>query len=69
MFGTPSRASTIFSTVTADEVKILDSLAEGFADQLTTLTRGVLGEDTPRFHALNMGSRIRVSEDVKLFRP
>ncbi|MER6232939.1 MULTISPECIES: hypothetical protein [Streptomyces] len=47
--------------MTADEVKILDSLAEGFADQLTTLTRGVLGEDTPRFHALNMGSRIRVS--------
>lgn len=35
--------------------------AAGFADQLTSLTRGVLGEDTPRFHAINMGSKIRVS--------
>ncbi|MGW1203402.1 hypothetical protein [Streptomyces cyaneofuscatus] len=47
--------------MTADEAKALDALAAGFADQLTSLTRGVLGEDTPRFHALNMGSRIRVS--------
>ncbi|MEV7481082.1 hypothetical protein ACIPJG_30255 [Streptomyces halstedii] len=47
--------------MTADKAKALDALAEGFADQLTSLTRGVLGEGTPRFHALNMGSRIRVS--------
>ncbi|MDQ0987283.1 hypothetical protein [Streptomyces sp. V2I9] len=47
--------------MTADEAKALDALAAGFADQLTSLTRGVLGEDTPRFHALNMGSRIRIS--------
>ncbi|MFF1460156.1 hypothetical protein [Streptomyces sp. NPDC058330] len=47
--------------MTADKAKALDVLAEGFADQLTSLTRGVLGADTPRFHALNMGSRIRVS--------
>ncbi|MGC5344075.1 hypothetical protein PZB75_16170 [Streptomyces sp. AM 4-1-1] len=45
----------------AEEARTLDALAESFADQLTSLTRGVLGEDTPRFHALNMGSRIRVS--------
>ncbi|MGW3821842.1 hypothetical protein ACWEAF_05910 [Streptomyces sp. NPDC005071] len=47
--------------MTAEEAKALDALAEGFADQLTTLTRGVLGEDTPRFHAINMGSKVRVS--------
>ncbi|MEU8504998.1 hypothetical protein AB0C40_09775 [Streptomyces brevispora] len=45
----------------AEEAKALDALAADFADQLTSLTRGVLGEDTPRFHAINMGSKIRVS--------
>jgi hypothetical protein len=39
----------------------LDELATTFADDLTALTRGVLGEDTPRFAALNMGHRVRVS--------
>ncbi|MFG3585071.1 hypothetical protein [Streptomyces sp. NPDC047990] len=39
----------------------LDALATAFADDLTALTRGVLGEDTPRFAALNMGTRVRVS--------
>ncbi|WP_030917396.1 hypothetical protein [Streptomyces sp. NRRL B-24720] len=47
--------------MTAEEAKALDVSAAGFADQLTSLTRGVLGEDTPRFHAINMGSKIRVS--------
>lgn len=47
--------------VNADEAKALDELAAGFADQLSALTRGVLGEDTPRFHAINMGSKVRVS--------
>ncbi|MFE4213575.1 hypothetical protein [Streptomyces sp. NPDC056844] len=47
--------------MTAEEAKALDAFATGFADQLTDLTRGVLGEETPRFHAINMGSRIRVS--------
>ncbi|WP_166483697.1 hypothetical protein [Streptomyces rhizosphaericus] len=36
-------------------------MAMEFADKLTALTRGVLGEDSPRFHAVNTGSRIRVS--------
>lgn len=39
----------------------LDALAAAFADDLTDLTRGVLGEDTPRFAVLNMGTRVRVS--------
>lgn len=39
----------------------LDKLATEFADDLTSLTRGVLGEGTPRFAALNMGARVRVS--------
>ncbi|MFB6977725.1 hypothetical protein [Streptomyces scopuliridis] len=47
--------------VKADGVLTLDELAAEFANTLTALTRGVLGEDTPRFHAVNMGSRIRVS--------
>ncbi|MEV5606412.1 hypothetical protein AB0L33_33775 [Streptomyces sp. NPDC052299] len=47
--------------MTADEAKALDALAAGFADQMTALTRGVLGEDTPRFHAINMGSKVQVS--------
>ncbi|MFJ9621028.1 hypothetical protein [Streptomyces sp. NPDC101181] len=47
--------------MTAEEAKALDESAAGFADQLTALTRGVLGEDTPRFHAINMGTKIRVS--------
>lgn len=39
----------------------LDELATKFANDLTSLTRGVLGEDTPRFAALNMGARVQVS--------
>lgn len=39
----------------------LDELATEFADDLTALTRGVLGEEAPRFAALNMGARVRVS--------
>lgn len=38
----------------------LDELAAAFADDLNALTRGVLGEDTPRFAALNMGTRVQV---------
>lgn len=44
-----------------EETSKLDELAAKFADDLTGLTRGVLGEDTPRFAALNMGTRVRVS--------
>ncbi|MEU9218847.1 hypothetical protein AB0D47_20125 [Streptomyces sp. NPDC048376] len=44
-----------------EETSRLDELAAGFADDLTALTRGVLGEDTPPFAALNMGKRVRVS--------
>ncbi|MEV7054130.1 hypothetical protein AB0N95_01495 [Streptomyces microflavus] len=47
--------------MTAEEAKALVGLAEGFADQLTDLTRGVLGEGAPRFHAINMGSKVQVS--------
>ena len=61
MCGTRSKDSTTFSKVTADEAKKLDELAKGFADHLTALTRGVLGEDTPRFHAINRGSKVQVS--------
>lgn len=44
------------------EASILDGLAQGFADDLTDLTRGVLGEDVPRFHAVNLdpGRKIRL---------
>ncbi|GGU66344.1 hypothetical protein [Streptomyces daghestanicus] len=44
-----------------EETSKLDELAAAFADDLTALTRGVLGDDTPRFAALNMGKRVRVS--------
>ena len=47
--------------VTAEGMSRLDELATTFADDLTALTRGVLGEDAPRFAALNMGHRVRVS--------
>lgn len=47
--------------VTAEGMSGLDELATKFADDLTSLTRGVLGEGTPLFAALNMGSRVRVS--------
>ncbi|MEU4154786.1 hypothetical protein [Streptomyces antimycoticus] len=47
--------------MTAEETSKLDELATTFADDLTALTRGVLGEDAPRFAALNMGRRVRVS--------
>ncbi|MFE2700993.1 hypothetical protein ACFXI6_12185 [Streptomyces mirabilis] len=40
---------------------MLDELAATFADDLTALTQGVLGEDAPRFAALNVGRRVRVS--------
>ncbi|MGV4890752.1 hypothetical protein ACSR0Z_30040 (plasmid) [Streptomyces viridosporus] len=45
----------------AEGMSRLDELATEFADDLTALTRGVLGEDAPRFAALNMGARVRVS--------
>ncbi|MFE1926315.1 hypothetical protein ACFW91_27610 [Streptomyces asoensis] len=45
----------------AEETSKLDELATKFADDLTALTRGVLGEDAPRFTALNVGHRVRVS--------
>ncbi|MFF0588476.1 hypothetical protein ACFYWD_21165 [Streptomyces sp. NPDC003781] len=44
-----------------EETSKLDELAAGFADDLTALTRGVLGQDTPPFAALNSGKRVRVS--------
>lgn len=44
-----------------EETSRLDKLAAEFADDLTGLVRGVLGEDTPPFTALNMGTRVRVS--------
>jgi hypothetical protein len=44
-----------------EETSKLDELAAAFADDLTALTRGVLGDGTPRFAALNMGKRVRVS--------
>ncbi|MER6151577.1 hypothetical protein [Streptomyces hirsutus] len=47
--------------MTAEGMSRLDELATKFADDLTSLTRGVLGEDTPRFAALNMGARFQVS--------
>lgn len=47
--------------MTADATRTLDDLAEDFATKLTTLTRGVLGPDSPRFHAVNTGQRIRVA--------
>ncbi|MFJ1647962.1 hypothetical protein [Streptomyces sp. NPDC088258] len=45
----------------ADGALPLDDLAAEFADKLTALTQGVLGDHTPRFHAVNMGARIRVA--------
>lgn len=57
--------------MTVEETPKLDELAAAFADDLTALTRGVLGEDAPRFAALNMGHRVRVSpmtRDEKLQR-
>ena len=60
-FGTRSRGSTTFSLVTAEGIAKLDELAAAFADNLTALTRGVLGEGAPPFSALNMGKRVRVS--------
>ncbi|MGP4114696.1 hypothetical protein ACTWP5_27770 [Streptomyces sp. 4N509B] len=47
--------------MTADAASKLNAKAAQFANQMTALTRGVLGEDSPRFHAVNMGSRIRVA--------
>ncbi|MFF3768438.1 hypothetical protein ACFYYR_30750 [Streptomyces sp. NPDC001922] len=47
--------------MTAEGAFALDDLAAEFANKLTALTRGVLGEDSPQFHAVNAGSRIRVS--------
>ncbi|MEU6497558.1 hypothetical protein ABZ890_45635 [Streptomyces sp. NPDC046984] len=47
--------------MTAEETSKLDELATTFADDLTALTRGVLGEDALRFAALNVGNRVRVS--------
>ncbi|MBT2365422.1 hypothetical protein J7E88_08840 [Streptomyces sp. ISL-10] len=43
------------------EEATLDEKAAEFADTLTDLTRGVLGQDSPRFSALNVGNRIRVA--------
>ncbi|MEV7204358.1 MULTISPECIES: hypothetical protein [unclassified Streptomyces] len=39
----------------------LDEKATKFADTLTALTRGVLGEDSPPFSARNVGTRIQVA--------
>jgi hypothetical protein len=48
--------------VTADVASpSLNERAAEFADQLTDLTRGVLGQGSPRFHAINMGNRVRVT--------
>ncbi|MET9861915.1 hypothetical protein ABZY93_21840 [Streptomyces smyrnaeus] len=47
--------------MSAEQQRTLDELAEDFAGKLTALTRGVLGEGSPRFHALNMGRRVRVA--------
>ncbi|KIF67604.1 hypothetical protein HY68_01495 [Streptomyces sp. AcH 505] len=43
------------------EEATLDEKATEFADTLTALTRGVLGQDSPAFSALNVGNRIRVA--------
>ena len=42
------------------EALALEILAQEFAANLTDLTRGVLGEDAPRFHAVESGNRVRV---------
>ncbi|NYV73130.1 hypothetical protein [Streptomyces sp. UH6] len=47
--------------MTAEEASKLDEMATEFAEKLTALTRGVLGEGTPRFAALNVGRRVRVA--------
>ncbi|MCK1813295.1 hypothetical protein MTQ13_03235 [Streptomyces sp. XM4011] len=50
----------------------LDGLASEFADKLTALTRGVLGDDAPRFHAIELveDKRVRVQpiEDDRVVR-
>ncbi|MER0240680.1 hypothetical protein AAHZ94_01285 [Streptomyces sp. HSW2009] len=46
--------------MSAEKVTLNDKAAE-FADTLTDLTRGVLGQGSPRFSALNVGDRIRVA--------
>lgn len=46
--------------MTADDSS-LHPLAEEFASQLTDLTRGVLGEDSPAFVAVNLGKHVRVT--------
>ncbi|MEV1006415.1 hypothetical protein [Streptomyces sp. NPDC049881] len=47
--------------MTADESPSLDELAEHFADRLTDLTRGVLGDDSPPFVSVNQGNHVRVT--------
>lgn len=47
--------------MTADGTTSLDALANSFADKLTSLTRGVLGQDSSRFHAVEAGHRVRVA--------
>ncbi|AMM12332.1 hypothetical protein Salbus254_5904 [Streptomyces albidoflavus] len=47
--------------MTAEQSEKLDELAASFANHLTALTRGVLGESAPRFHAVNQGSKVRVA--------
>lgn len=57
--------------MSAEQQQKLNELADGFAGKLTELTRGVLGEESPRFHALNMGNRVRVApihDDEKVLR-
>ncbi|OWA13122.1 hypothetical protein B9W68_13260 [Streptomyces sp. CS227] len=46
--------------MTTDEVS-LETKATEFADTLTTLTRGVLGPDSPPFSASNSGTRVLVA--------
>ncbi|MFC9244595.1 hypothetical protein ACFT7S_11360 [Streptomyces sp. NPDC057136] len=46
--------------MSAEEATLEDKATE-FADTFTALTRGVLGPDSPRFAALNVGNRIRVA--------
>ncbi|WP_322501214.1 hypothetical protein TR631_21115 [Streptomyces rochei] len=56
--------------MTADEAN-LDDKATQFADKLTALTRGVLGEDSPPFAVQNVGNRIRVAplaSDLRIVR-
>jgi hypothetical protein len=46
--------------VTADQ-DALEEKATAFADTLTSVTRGVLGQDSPVFSARNLNDRIRVA--------